>query len=757
MSSATGVSVTRGSDPDGPHDAGIGVPPGVWQEVVRFGQARQATLGAGVQYNYFGDPGPQSEPGVSIAAPVGQLDERLPLRGRDDLLTALTDRRAKAGSRVRVVHGLGGCGKTRLALEVASRMEKRGFVIWWVSAADDNRMAVGMRALARRVGVTDVELRHGDAADLLWQRLDSRGHRWLLVIDNADDPQILAGHDGYVGDGTGWLRLPQSAAGMVLVTSRDGRTSSWGPWCSLYRLGVLASDEAARVLMDHARGYEELGSAEEAAALARRLGGLPLALKIAGSFLAESVAVPAAFAELGAACTYSQYLAALEGGQLETVFPTPSAGEFTRDQARQVIGRTWELTLDMLTARKMPEARRVLRLLACLADAPIPYELLLDTGILSDSPLLEGISGPRLWQILETLAGFGLIDLINGDGKNLASIRLHPLVRDTSRSGDIDPDEREAYLMLAAELLHRAAAAEAIGPPEDPATWPKWQVLVAHAIYIFDTLIANSGCLDEAAIVASYPAAFTARYQAAQGLYSQAEEAQRKILALRLRVLGADHPDTLAARHALAWHMAERGDHAAAEAEHRDILAARLRIVGVDHADTLATQHAIAWHMAEQGNHAAAEAEYRDILAAKVRVVGADHLDTLATRHAMAWHMAERGDHAAAEAEYRDILAARLRVQGADHPFTLATRHAIALLMAKRGDHAAAEAEYRDILAARLQVLGADHPDAVVTLHAIALLSAERGDYAAAGGRMADTATFSRRRSIFQDVMIQGA
>ena len=725
--------MAAGSDPGSPQDAGTGLLSAVQQEIRGFDQARQASQGAGVQYNYFG-PGAEAESGVSIAAPLGQLDERLPMRGRDALLSALMD--STDGLRVRVVHGLGGCGKTRLALEVATQLLERGVEVWWVSAAEESRLAAGMQAIARRVGVTDAELRHGDAADLLWQRLAARQQEWLLVIDNADDPQVLAGPDGCVGDGTGWLRPLRASAGMVLATSRDGRPSSWGPWCGLYRVEVLASGQAAQVLVDHAGGYEELGSAGEAEALAQRLGRLPLALKIAGSFLAESVVIPAAFAAPGVARTYSQYLAAIEGGQLETVFPAPSAGELTPEQARKVIGRTWDLTLDLLTARQMPEARRVLRLLACFADAPIPHELALDPQTLRDSPLLEGISGPRLWQVLETLAGFGLIDLISTDSNQLAVVRLHPLVRDTSRPDARDPDEREAYLVLAAELLRRAA--EQADVPEDPAMWSTWQVLGAHAIYIFDTLTASSDCPDEAATAASNAVALTARYQSAQGLYSQAEEVQRRILGLRFRVLGADHPDTLTTRHEIARMMAARGDHAGAEAEYRDVLAATLRVLGADHPDTLATRHAIAYEMAERGDHAGAEAEYRDVLAAKLPVLGADHHSTLNTRHAIAYEMAERGDHAGAEAEYRDVLAARLRVLGADHPDTLATRHEIARMMAARGDHAGAEAEYRDVLAAKLPVLGADHPSTLNTRHAIAYEMAERGDHPGAEAEYRD-------------------
>ena len=707
------------------------------QEVFGSGQARQASQVSGVQYNYFGDAGPQAEPGVSIAAPVGQLDERLPLRGRATLLAALTD--TTADLRVRVVHGLGGCGKTRLALEVASQLQERGAEVWWVSAADQSRLVAGMRTVARRVGLTDAELQYGDSADLLWQRLAGRQQEWLLVIDNADDPQLLAGPDGSVGDGTGWLRPLRSAAGIVLVTSRDGQASSWGPWCDLHRVAVLAPGEAAQILLDHAGGHQELGSAEEAEALARRLGRLPLALKIAGSFLAESMAVPVALAAQSLARTYSQYLAAVESGQFEMVFPAPSAGELTPEQARQVIGRTRDLTLDLLTARQMPEARRVLRLLACLADAPIPYELVLNPGTLRDSPLLEGINGPRLWQILKTLAGFGLIDLISGDADKLAVIRLHPLVRDTSHPGAGDLDEREAYLTLATQLLRRAT--QQAGKPEDPAIWPIWQALTPHVIYTFDVAAASSDCPNETAIAASDAAALAVRYQSAQGLYSQAEEVERKIVTLRLRVLGADNLSTLAARHALAYEMAERGDHAGAEAEYRDILAVSLRVLGAHHPDTLDTRHELAYEMAERRDHAGAEAEYRDILTAKLRVLGADHPDTLAARHALAYLMAERGDHAGAEAEYRDVLTAKLRVLGADHAHTLTTRHGLAREMAARGDHAGAEAEYRDVLTARLRVQGADHPDTLAARHGLAGEMAARGDHAGAEAEYRDVLT----------------
>ena len=694
--------------------------------------AQQAVLGSGTQNVYLAGRERAPEPAVSIAAPVGQRDENLPLRGRDGLLAELA---SPGQARVRVLHGLGGCGKTRLALEAAFEALQRGVEVWWVSAAEPGPPAAGMRALGRRLGITDARLEHGDAADVIWQRLAGRREPWLLVIDNADDPQVLAGAGTCVAEGRGWLRPVAGRAGMVLVTSRDGSPASWGSWSRRYRLEMLPADPAAAMLADHAGHHPGLGSDQDARLLAARLGGLPLALKIAGSFLAEAAAIPAAFADAGVIRTYWQYLDAIQGGDLAAVFPAPG-GQLTPEQARGLIGATWELTLDLLDARPLPEARQVLRLLACFADAPVPYQLLLHPGTLAACPPLRDITGSRLWQALKALEDFGLLDLDTGSQAAVAVpvARLHPLVRDTSRPAA--GPERLAFVELAARLLERAAGET--GQPEDPQMWPAWQALAPHSVAVFDNLASEPDGSDDAVEAAAYAAHMAARFHLKQGLHATAEAKDRDVLAARLRVLGPDHPDTLSTRHQIALEMAAQGDHAAAEAEYRDVLAARLRVQGPDHPGTLSTRHQIALEMAERGDHAAAEAEYRDVLAARLRVQGPDHPDTLMARHNIASEMAARGDHAAAEAEYRDVLAARLRVQGPDHPDTLMARHNIASEMAERGDHAAAEAEYRDVLAATLRVQGPDHPDTLSTRHQIALEMAERGDHAAAEAEYRD-------------------
>ena len=362
-------------------------------DVAGHDRAQQASLGYGTQHNYFGAASAEAEAAVSITPPAGQRDGRFPLRGRAELLGELIE--LGDGPGVRVIHGMGGCGKTSLALEAAHLASRRGAEVWWVSATEERRFLAGMRALGRRLGVTDDELRHGEAADLLWRRLSEWRQEWLLVIDNTDDPQLLAGPSMRTADGTGWLRPVDSPPGLVLVTSRDGRAASWGPWCRLRPVGMLSAKEAAQVLADRAgHHHDALGGDSGAEALAQRLGGLPLALRIAGSFLAEMAEVPPAFADPGLIHSYRQYRQALEQGHLDTTFPSLGTRDMTPEQARGIIDRTWELSLDLLESRQFPEARRLLRLLACFADAAIPYELLLSPPILASSALFRGSPAP---------------------------------------------------------------------------------------------------------------------------------------------------------------------------------------------------------------------------------------------------------------------------------------------------------------------------------------------------------------------------
>jgi tetratricopeptide (TPR) repeat protein len=683
---------------------------------------------------------PSAEP-VSIAPPLGLRDENPRLRGRDAVLAELTD----PDERAWVLHGLGGCGKTRLALEVAFRAQDHLRDVWWVSVADSGGLRPGMLALGRRLKIADAALKQGDAADVIWQRLYERSKRWLLVIDGADDPKILAGAGKSVAEGQGWLRPVPTKTGMVLVTSRDGSPESWAQgWCRRFHVEMLPRAEAGEVLADYARRSPGLGDDDDARRLAVRLGGLPLALRLAGRYLFKSAGMPPPFRDPNAIRTYRQYQDAIEDAALRR-----PGGKMTEEWAIELIGQTWDLTLELLEERQepeaVPEARRTLQLLASLAAAPIPYELLRDMGLLAAGPPFRGITASRFWEVLKTLDAFDLIDIdLDFSGEGSDKIRLHPLVRDASRPA-AGSQERMTLLNLAALLLRQAAAPQRAGRPENPKWWPVWQLLAPHPGYVLDSLEREPGYPEDVAAAAAYAAHRAARYDAARGLHTRAEAQFRSVLTARLRVLGDSNPDTLSTRHQIAYMLRLRGEYAEAEAEFRAVLEARKTRLGADHPDTLITRHEIATIMAALGEFARAETEFRAVLEARTGVLGPDHPDTLTTRHEVARMLAEQEDRAGAQAEFQGVLEARRRVLGAKNPDTLITRHEIARLMADGGDYAGAEDESRDILAISRQVLGPDHPETLITQHEIARVMAEQGAWAGAEAEFRDVWEARRR------------
>lgn len=127
------------------------------------------------------------------------------------------------------------------------------------------------------------QAQHGnaDVAGLVWEHLD-RVSGWVVVVDNLDFPADAAPAGEPLREYRGWVR--PSVGGLLVVTSRDRHHDTWGPAAVRIPLDPLSDAEGASVLCDAA---PQAGTAEQAAALSARLGGLPLALRAAGAVLAE--------------------------------------------------------------------------------------------------------------------------------------------------------------------------------------------------------------------------------------------------------------------------------------------------------------------------------------------------------------------------------------------------------------------------------------------------------------------------------------
>jgi tetratricopeptide (TPR) repeat protein len=587
---------------------------------------------------------------------LGLRDPRRPLRGRKALIEQVESALSVPVSPlVQVLYGLGGSGKTAIALELACERRTRGERVWWVDARQSSTLEAGLRAVARQAGAAEEELRAGDTADVLWSYLARYGRPWLLVVDNADDPALLDG-PGKLSEGTGWIRLPAVSRGSILVTTRDSTPQTWGGACALHPVLPLTGEgvtDAARILRDHAG--DAAGSFDDAQHLARRLGGLPLALRLAGTYLADANNVPAPYREPDTPVDFRSYQAALDRG-LEHV------------DRGSVIDQTWAMSLKLLEQRGLPLARALLRLIATFADAPLPYTLLLTPQTLAGAGELAQLDGPRVWNLLTALAGLGLVDLQPATGSDaLPVLRVHPLVRDASLD--------HAALGIAVQAMHSAALVPETGTPEDPDYWEHWTLLQPHALNLFHRVTSSEPPDQTIADAAAVTANLTARHLRAKGLYARARSEFEALLAHRRATLGGTHPGTLNTRHNLAGLLWELGEVERARRELEAVLAHQRVILGDTHPDTLTTRHDLAVVLRELGETERARREFEAVLAHRHDTGGDTHPNTLATRNQLAWVLWELGEVERARREFEAVLAHRHDILGDTHPITLNTRH----------------------------------------------------------------------------------
>ncbi len=711
-------------------------------------------------------PGP-----LPVAPPLGKLPPEV--RGREGLVGEL--RRAlrpypRRASRAFVIAGMGGLGKSTVALTAARMARERGYRVWWVRAADSALLTSGMLEVLRELGAPEsvtAPVREGarTAPERAWEFLNrdhGAGRRWLLVFDGADNPAVLAGADaGTPADGTGWLRA--DPAGIVIVTTRVRDPQVWGTRVTLRELKPLDDEAGAEVLRDLAPEVADPGG-REARELSARLGGLPLALHLAGAYLGSP------FARWS---TFAGYRQALDGVEL------PAALTDIEEQGADIhstVQRTWDLSLDALAAEGRPQARPLLLVLSCFAPAtPIP------SWLLQLPPLAELLAGPGhagqdngaerrgLRAGLQGLSRTGLIDIsATGSPAGMHAVTVHPVVADANRIRlAASADAERAAVQETVVALFEAATAGL--DPVRPGDWLTWRRLRAHMNAAIDLLaddldpavlarllsvsavgteallgagrLAAAGKLAQASVAAAaflppdHPAALTARGYLARtlvrrGRSGEAETILRELLADRLRVQGEDHLGTLATRHDLAAALGVQGRFGEAEELYRRLLADDYRLRGPDHRETLAARSNLARMIGLRGRYAEAEDLSRQVLDAQRQVLGPDHPDCLASRQNLARLATKAGRYAEAEQMYRRLLTDRRRVLGEYHPDTLATRHRLARIIGLQGRYADAEELCYQVLRDRRRLLGEDHPDNLSTRHRLARMLSLQGRYA---------------------------
>ncbi|HEX6686399.1 MAG TPA: FxSxx-COOH system tetratricopeptide repeat protein [Candidatus Limnocylindrales bacterium] len=652
----------------------------------------------------------------AVAPPLGLLDPARRVRGRAKLIEQMVEltngNRSKADTGIHILHGTGGAGKTMVALEVAIAVAHRGTRVWWVSAAEPASLVEGMTTVAREVGASEEELQRSDPADAFWRRLMNERERWLLVLDGVDDPAVLdTRHGGLIDRGTGWIR-PAAAQGLILVTSRFRR---WPNWCRRHEVSELNIEDAAQVLLDYCG--ERAGRVEDAEELAEGLGRLPLMLKLAGAFLARTANAP--LPDPSAPTTFADYLRKFKAMEV----PAAESGEMVDE-----IQRVWDLSLELLTRRGMPDAHELLRLLVTFADAPIPFRLLFTADSLRDANLTQPTM-PSVSNLLESLSQVSLINLDTAtDQAHLAKLHIHPLVRTAGRMHPYTIERASKYVASAVNLISRACAEL---PPEHPPNWPAWGLIAPHALHLLQTA-RRTGEPEDLVRKAGHAAAQSIRWMIARGDFHNAVRQLRTLLAIAQEVFGDEDSDTLRIMHEQATALRKTGQYQEAELTVRAAWEVSARLRGEEHELTLDLRRDLAIVHLELGRYREAESALREVSELRRRMLGEQHPETLSTVHALARVLCELGRYQPAHKLFVEVYEARLRILGPEHPDTLTTLRNVARVLDDLGCFGDAEKIYAGLHEISIRVLGLEHPDTLLARFDLAKNCLYQGLYRAA-------------------------
>jgi Tetratricopeptide repeat len=284
------------------------------------------------------------------------------------------------------------------------------------------------------------------------------------------------------------------------------------------------------------------------------------------------------------------------------------------------------------------------------------------------------------------------------------------------------PGRRDAALKLANQVT-----AELAEHPSTETTANQWRLLLA-----FHAGRAGYPAISQRLLTPMINSAATGQQKAAhevlRAIGGPRADTRLQIIILEAelaaRPRGADD-DLLRLHSALAADYDTLGDYRSALRHGGDELALRQRLQGPDHRQTLTARAWAARWTGQCGDSAGALRLYQELLPDQVRVLGRDHPNTQATRAGIAFWTGECGDSAEALRLYQELLPDQVQVLGRDHPDTQATRGNIAAWTGRHGDSAEALRLYQELLPDQVRVLGPDHPDTPGTRRAIAHLAGE--------------------------------
>jgi tetratricopeptide (TPR) repeat protein len=608
--------------------------------------------------------------------------------------TASVESRRVALTQPHAIKGLGGIGKTQIAVEYAYRsrdLDRYTHTLWINAASSETIIAsfVSIAQLLPRLSARHETDQH-KLVEAVKRWLEQCQQRWLLIFDNADDVALL--HD----------YLPQSNNGSILLTTRAHAVGGLATSVEVETMGFV---EGTQFLLRRAQRFEHASDEEfnQGGNIVVALDHFPLALDQAGAYIEET------------GCSFVDYLALYQSRRQDLL---AQRGEQVVNYPDSV-ATTWLLSFQKVQQAN-PAAAELLQLCSFLAPDRIPEELLREGAMYWPTLLQQAVADPlQFQQLMADLLKFSLVKRHVENG----ILSVHRLVQVVQRES-IEPEMQRQW----AERVVRAVEQVVPADPDDVTTWPQCLHYLDQAQACNDLIASYQFTFIEAIALLNR----VGGYLVGNALYPQAEPLHQRALALCEQQLGPQHPRTATSLERLAIVYKDQGKYAEAEPLYQRALRIREQQLGPQHPDTAAGLNSLATLYDTQGKYAQAELLYQRALPIYEQQLGAEHPRTATCLNNLASLYTDQGKYAEAEPLYQRALRIREQQLGPQHPHTALSLDHLASLYTDQGKYAEAEPLYQRALRIREQQLGPQHPDTAGSLNNLACLYSCQGKYAQA-------------------------
>ncbi|CAG9990553.1 unnamed protein product [Clonostachys byssicola] len=587
------------------------------------------------------------------------------------------------------IEGLGGTGKTQIALEAAYRVRNThsDCSVFWVPVLSITSFENAYREIGDALKVPGLQDKKADIKMLVKSALNNESSgEWLLILDNLDDIELVAGLVGF---------LPSSPKGSILFTTRNHivATSLDIAPGHVERVGEMSRDEALEMLKRYTEESQRKDIADTSKLL-DFLADLPLAIRQASAYMWKHD------------ITTTKYLSYCQSsdGRTITMLSKDFEDRSRYKHTRNPVATTWLISFTHLS-RDKPLAARYLRSICFLAEKDIPESLL---------PFEEDeIERDKATAALKAYAFIT-------KRENAAAFDIHRLVRLAMRNHL----RREERIEAITSVVQHLSKIYPFPWHENRSIWTRYMphTLTVAAVCEESTDEHATGILLRC-VAATYEITAT---------YEKAEEVYRRVLQRYEEIIGREHPLVLVIMNNLAIVLERRRKYGEAKQMHQHVLESRQKVLGKDHPDTLSSMNNLAKVLFGQGNYSEVKIIYQQVLDLRTKVLGKDHPDTLISINNLAATLVRQGNYSVAEQMHQQALDLRTKVLGKDHPDTLISMNNLADTLVRQGNYSVAEQMHQQVLDLRIKVLGKDYPDTLISMNNLAKVLGGQGKYSEA-------------------------